>query len=241
MTTPTLEAVSEERLREIIDGFTGLEVCADSDLLDHTETLALATELLALRANGVKVKALEWELYGSKFRARSSCGLYIVSEKSPGRWWYSRDNQPFAQPFATAAEAKAAAQTDYERRIISALTPVPESPSPASGQEPVGFISPETLQKLLKGKAANHADISAARGNIFTTPLYAHPPASKPAQGEGVADKLAQTQAALVAWVNVAEMLAGEPGMDAHFHDVADATLDIVTEARAALTSQEQS
>jgi hypothetical protein len=51
--------------------------------------------------------------------------------------------------------------------------------------------------------------------------------------------EVTQLQLALVSWVNVAEMLADQPGMEAHFHDVADATLDVVTAARAALTSTE--
>lgn len=53
-----------------------------------------------------------------------------------------------------------------------------------------------------------------------------------------ITPEVADLQAALIAWVNVAEMLAGEPGMDAHFHDVADATFDVVTQARAALSAK---
>ena len=48
--------------------------------------------------------------------------------------------------------------------------------------------------------------------------------------------EIARLQLALVAWVNAAEMLADEPGMDAHFHDVADSTLDVVTTARASIS-----
>lgn len=60
--------------------------------------------------------------------------------------------------------------------------------------------------------------------------------ATPPVVEEAVkADQIAQLQLALVAWVNVAEMLADQPGMEAHFQDVADATLDVVDTARAAL------
>lgn len=41
-----------------------------------------------------------------------------------------------------------------------------------------------------------------------------------------------ELEMALVGWVNAAEMLADEPGMDAHFQDIADATLDTVEGAR---------
>jgi hypothetical protein len=39
---------------------------------------------------------------------------------------------------------------------------------------------------------------------------------------------------ALLAWVSAAEALADQPGMDAHFHDVADTTLDAVDAAKEA-------
>lgn len=44
-----MSTISSDRLREIVDGFTGLEVCALSDRLGPEETLAIATELLSLR------------------------------------------------------------------------------------------------------------------------------------------------------------------------------------------------
>ena len=49
-----------------------------------------------------------------------------------------------------------------------------DAPAADTGQA-VGFCAPETIEKLLSGKAVGAASISCVRGNVYTVPLYAHP------------------------------------------------------------------
>lgn len=57
---------------------------------------------------------------------------------------------------------------------IRALAASQPAPAVDTGQA-VGFCAPETIEKLLSGKAANGADISCMKGNAYTVPLYTHP------------------------------------------------------------------
>lgn len=58
-----MSTISSDRLREIVDGFTGLEVCALSDRLGPEETLAIATELLSLRESHPIEDGEGWAIY----------------------------------------------------------------------------------------------------------------------------------------------------------------------------------
>lgn len=52
--------------------------------------------------------------------------------------------------------------------------------------------------------------------------------------------EIATLREVLLDWVSAAEALAGEPGMEAHFHDVADATADTVQSACTALSTPQE-
>lgn len=77
-------------------------------------------------------------------------------------------------------------------------------------------------------------DRLAATQNEIVHQITARAEAAE-AKVERLTEALKQAQLALIGWVNVAEMLADEPNMEAHFQDIADATLDAVEDARAAI------
>ena len=110
---------------------------------DYAESAAICTELLALRAaaststEGAGVKALEWRVPRQDsprdpdaedvvYCADGIGGLYSISRKQkvgPERllWWA---HDPFDWTgFDSIDAAKAAAQSDFERRILSCLNP----------------------------------------------------------------------------------------------------------------------
>lgn len=76
--------------------------------------MTIETELPA-----VKVKALNWAPYSAgMFFAPCVVGDYLVHPK--GHWWLKGENTHEA---GSIGEAKAAAQADYEQRILSAINP----------------------------------------------------------------------------------------------------------------------
>lgn len=88
--------------------------------------MTIETELPA-----VKVKALEWPSECPRGRRVSGNGLvvYCIAHYGGGigdpiyRW--AAPLSSWSKPFYSFDEAKAGAQADYERRILSALTPSP--------------------------------------------------------------------------------------------------------------------
>lgn len=114
--------ISDERLAEMLN-VIGDPVEQLSISLPSTDLHRALTELQSLRAiprGGVKVKGLEW--HSDKFGH--------VAESLFGTWWvrnpFSDGRVQLEGPFGhsmhkCAEEAKAAAQADYERRILSAL------------------------------------------------------------------------------------------------------------------------
>ncbi|MFN8681723.1 hypothetical protein ACDP63_11350 [Paracoccus sp. P2] len=81
-----------------------------------------------LCASGQQVRALEWEQVDPTAvlgHGIEPCQYYIRYEV--GFWWMPGDAEvEDAQEFDDLEAAKAAAQADYERRILSALTPAPQ-------------------------------------------------------------------------------------------------------------------
>lgn len=77
----------------------------------------------------VKVKALEWE---DDIIAQTPFGAYTVADTVDDEWEWTYHRYPFGEPdetkHPTKDAAKAAAQSDFERRILSALTPSQPSP-----------------------------------------------------------------------------------------------------------------
>ncbi len=74
----------------------------------------------------IKVKPLDWRAYGNQhlsgWQGMGRMGaLYYITDTGPdgegkGGWWYKDEW------FETAEAAKSAAQSDYERRVLSALS-----------------------------------------------------------------------------------------------------------------------
>jgi hypothetical protein len=82
----------------------------------------------------VTVKPLEWREQSDREYWYSADGFgvkYEVKEIGLSEWWLSIDGEMQTVPFDYCRDAKAAAQTDYERRTLSTInvTPAPEQPS----------------------------------------------------------------------------------------------------------------
>jgi hypothetical protein len=129
----------------------------------------------------VSVKPLEWKDLGFGFlvaqaplfgniRVEHYGDEFTVSYSIPG---YSNT---FAEgEFFTVEKAKAAAEAEYERRILSALSQQPVTP-------PVAWVIPGDDNGNMHG----FIDAMAWEEGEFTRPLYASPqPVTKPAMGEG--------------------------------------------------------
>jgi hypothetical protein len=83
-----------------------------------------------------KVKELEWEDRGyGLFYAQTPFGTYKASLTS---WWFEDEPSAFVevQGSGKAGFQKAAAQQDFEKRIMSALSPAMLSASPSISGEP---------------------------------------------------------------------------------------------------------
>lgn len=112
------EAVSSDRMSDQ----RLLELLAEPWKLKQGDTRAILAELLTSRAEPV-VRGLEWrdDRFGSE--APSPVGRYMVEDMGANwigdRFWLQLN--AVLGKYGTIAEAKAAAQADYERRIRSAL------------------------------------------------------------------------------------------------------------------------
>lgn len=145
-------------------------------------------ELLALRSSlkTVGVKKLEWEpekyrgrVFG--YRAKTDLTRYFVEDMGEGcgqfRFWLQGSDYVIGK-FATDDAAKAAAQADYERRILSAIK------APSEGE---AFAT--AWQLSYKGddwyfaRKASFASIDIERGIIRNiTPLYTRPSSAAPSE-----------------------------------------------------------
>lgn len=79
----------------------------------------------AIRSGAVlaKVKPLEWrEEYGYAARAEHAFGVYAITDARVGSPVKLEGGDHVTRWFASVDEAKAAAQADYEARILSALS-----------------------------------------------------------------------------------------------------------------------
>jgi hypothetical protein len=134
-----------ERLTDIAD-----ELDAHGDKDDAQAVREAASELERLRSAGIggawKVKELEWKKNleaNTLSHVETIVGRYRVwtHHEAKGRWFWNLMAQwrEAEGECATEAEAKAAAQQDYEKRIMSALSPamlgeewkvVPVEPTP---------------------------------------------------------------------------------------------------------------
>lgn len=122
--------------------------------------------------SGAKVKPLEWEMFWKQDEGRRETAKTVLGETyhvSSEGWWFPLWNLNECDGIDAA---KAAAQADYEARILSALEPQQE--------EAVAWVpvNPQTRQYSLS-EAVSHfrqdwADDLKADGWIVC-PLYAHP------------------------------------------------------------------
>lgn len=89
---------------------------------------------------GVGVKALEWNVISnSNHRADTSVGTYSIEDQgahwSHDRFWLYIPHGVSGGKFSALEATKAAAQADYERRILSALAPKDAEPTGTGWQD----------------------------------------------------------------------------------------------------------
>ena len=85
-----------------------------------------AAAMLRACKGRVRVKPLEWEYHPAGTIAAPPTGhAYIIDTRMKGRYYSVKGFNPQRQ-FDSLDEAKAAAQADYEARILSALDPAPD-------------------------------------------------------------------------------------------------------------------
>lgn len=123
-----------DRISNVCRGYDieGLSMVETIDAIDQiTRAILSAHPAQSDVKTGVAVKALEWLSEPPYSVARvPQLALHYATECvwSEGKFLYCilSGASFFNQSFETLAEAKAAAQTDYERRILAALSPAPE-------------------------------------------------------------------------------------------------------------------
>jgi hypothetical protein len=129
---------------------------------------------------GVEVKALEWSVerrHGFNIHVGKGLGLkYEAAGKAYSPGWIVTLGQDIVVFDADTDEetAKSAAQSDYERRIRSALVS-----TQAQAGEPAWWIVKTDMGKVIfHGPDKSRADLVAAIHNRTAEPLYATPPQS---------------------------------------------------------------
>jgi hypothetical protein len=146
MTITNTEGLSDATLRLMRDKLgepsPDLAVSFRTDELD-----SIFTELLSRRAansaGGVEVKALEWEPYGVRPWVFASPYYFIGKQTGDGRYWAHhriagdlRGSDGKIALHRSAEEAKAAAQADFNQRILSAIVFAVEA-------EPAADVAPD--------------------------------------------------------------------------------------------------
>ena len=75
-----------------------------------------------------RIKPLRWEYHPAGAKAEPPTGhAYIIDTRMEGRVYTIKGLNP-QREFASTDDAKAAAQVDYEARILAALEPVTDAP-----------------------------------------------------------------------------------------------------------------
>lgn len=176
LTSPSVPVGDDEAARRYIRDW-----CPDH-VKDYIDRLSPTTE--AVSAEAVKVKPIDWRdmTYQGVEEWIGHCALSssftIKAEGSQPEYRFVV--RPFLSgetSFPTVDKAKAAAQADYERRILSAL-----GPALAQGRdEPVAcWINKDVLAALGKDKIANGSVLSGKlkkfRLQEEFVPLYLDPP-----------------------------------------------------------------
>ena len=122
-TDEQVEAIAKAIWQAIGNDFEPVTTQDQALVSDLSETAARAA-IAALPAVGVIVKPLEWRKHPVGIVASTGQGAsYIVDDRGDFRPKFIRwPSGNFAPDIGSLVEAKAAAQADYERRILSALT-----------------------------------------------------------------------------------------------------------------------
>jgi hypothetical protein len=144
---------------------SSVDVAKDAAQMSHETSLSEFVCLAALPAvaPGVRVKPLEWEEEPDrdpnypKWTADTGMGKHYFVFKA---WWGSQQKWGFAGVdgfYHTKDEAKAAAQADYEARILAAL----DTPAPAMGElvealRPLAVIADAFDKNELDDEARKH-------------------------------------------------------------------------------------
>ena len=115
----------EEAVQAALDKWRDHEFDGTLDTPRMHDTLTAAAPFL----QGVKVKALEWVKHKGDQHCKSAwtCGgiggWYAIEHRHEGHFDMWAPNNPDGGRFSNLEAAKAAAQADYEARILSALEP----------------------------------------------------------------------------------------------------------------------
>ncbi|MCO5156614.1 MAG: hypothetical protein M9945_07630 [Aquamicrobium sp.] len=151
------------------DAQTEARAIAQRLMLPDEDVFELAVDIIATalaaalsRTGAMKVKPLEWEdsvspLIGPNVyfsRAATVFGSYRTEQRLPDSWMITapngdaiRDENNKLAHHETLEAAKDAAQADYERRILSALTTEPAAPE---GWQEAGRIGDAVLDWMVK-------------------------------------------------------------------------------------------
>lgn len=148
---------------------------AAKPLADYLDTLR--DERLA----GARVKALEWSTNWGTIKAETPIGHYFIEARRDGSFDCRLEN--VWKTWASSSDAaKAAAQADYERRILSALA------KPAGEAEPWGWVIPKRgKRKPVIFEADKFDEVSAAAeaeiDDLGYFPVYPTPPDASAIRG----------------------------------------------------------
>ena len=151
----------------------------------HPDVVRLREAATRLRAGeGVRVKPLEWlAVRRGVHRAETTIGDYQVDcyeDRSGSGWEAFYGDASELGCFATQGEAKATAQADYERRVLSALTTEPRAtPQADEVTEADGwlFTNPDTgtewapQHPVESGEVPDAEDIRPATASILREEL----------------------------------------------------------------------
>lgn len=121
------EAAMMDRSQNFVWGRKTRSLAAERDALAAQLAEAQA-EVERLQSGAVKVKPLEWVEAGREFEATSICGAYWVRFDDETGCWYASLETDDPDPIIVDPgdvpninDAQAAAQADYEQRILSAI------------------------------------------------------------------------------------------------------------------------
>ena len=171
MTSPEIADALAQEIRRV-DGNNSLGAGALAEAL-----MPFLSAALAAGAPGVKVRELAWREDRLSFWTATTgfVAVYGITEYAGMKEPFMLSSPMMAEfvHYATLEAAKAAAQADYEARILSALEPAPSALVAEPG-EPVAWTSQGQLDAIAKGGTGT---IYGKPDEFLPIALYAAPPA----------------------------------------------------------------